>query len=85
MRVVEIEEAPPPPEFNPLGGVAVIARNTWAAIKGREALKIEWDDGPNRTTTRRSSRPARGGGPKARQVVRNDGDFDAGIAGAADG
>ena len=25
-------------------GVAVVARNTWAAIKGREALKVEWDD-----------------------------------------
>ena len=25
-------------------GVAVLARNTWAALKGREALSIEWDD-----------------------------------------
>lgn len=25
----------------------MIASNTWAAIKGREALKIEWDDGVN--------------------------------------
>ena len=25
-------------------GVAVLAKNTWAAMKGREALKIEWDD-----------------------------------------
>ena len=33
--------------FNPLGGVAVIARNTWAAMQGRKALKIDWDDGPN--------------------------------------
>jgi isoquinoline 1-oxidoreductase beta subunit len=28
-------------------GVAVIANNTWAAIKGRDALKIQWDPGPN--------------------------------------
>ena len=41
------EGTPPPAKFQPLGGVAVIARNTWAAIKGREALKIDWDDGPN--------------------------------------
>jgi isoquinoline 1-oxidoreductase beta subunit len=47
VRVVEIPGTPPPSEFWPLGGVAVIARNTWAAIKGREALKINWDDGPN--------------------------------------
>lgn len=26
------------------GGVAVLAKNTWAAIKGREALTIVWDD-----------------------------------------
>ena len=25
-------------------GVAVIARDTWTAMKGREALKVEWDD-----------------------------------------
>jgi isoquinoline 1-oxidoreductase beta subunit len=28
-------------------GVAVLADNTWAAIQGREALDIQWDDGPN--------------------------------------
>jgi len=28
-------------------GVAVVATNTWAAIKGRNALKITWDPGPN--------------------------------------
>ena len=25
-------------------GVAVLARDTWSAIKGREAVKVEWDD-----------------------------------------
>lgn len=35
------------PAFQPLGGVAVLARNTWAAMKGREALVLDWDDGPN--------------------------------------
>lgn len=33
--------------FGPLGGVAVIATNTWAAFKGRDALKVEWDNGNN--------------------------------------
>lgn len=28
-------------------GVAVLADTTWAALKGREALKIEWDEGPS--------------------------------------
>jgi len=35
------------PKFQPLGGVAVIARTPGAAIKGRDALKIVWDDGAN--------------------------------------
>jgi isoquinoline 1-oxidoreductase beta subunit len=46
-RVVRIPESPIPGAFLPLGGVAVIAKNTWAAIKGRDALKITWDNGPN--------------------------------------
>ena len=29
-------------------GVAVYATNTWAAKRGREALKIDWDEGANR-------------------------------------
>jgi len=28
-------------------GVAVIASNTWAAFQGRNALIVEWDEGPN--------------------------------------
>ncbi|MEO6445657.1 MAG: molybdopterin cofactor-binding domain-containing protein [Gemmatimonadaceae bacterium] len=46
-RVVRIPETPPPSGYMPLGGVAVIAKNTWAAIRGRDALKITWDHGPN--------------------------------------
>jgi isoquinoline 1-oxidoreductase subunit beta len=33
----------------PLEGIAVLADNTWAAIKGSQALEIEWDLGPNQT------------------------------------
>ncbi len=47
VKVVVIDPPPIPSEFEPLGGVAVIARNTWAAMQGREALKATWDDGPN--------------------------------------
>jgi len=46
-KVVTIPGTPAPYKFGPLGGVAVIANNTWAALKGREALKITWDNGPN--------------------------------------
>lgn len=45
VKVVELKSSPLPADFNPLGGVAVIARNTWAAIQGRKALNIDWDHG----------------------------------------
>ncbi len=31
----------------PLGGVVVVAKNTWAAIKGRDALEIVWEKSRN--------------------------------------
>ena len=37
--------AKPPYGFQALGGVAVIANNTWAALQGRKKLKVEWDLG----------------------------------------
>jgi isoquinoline 1-oxidoreductase beta subunit len=46
-RVVRVPGAPLPGGFLPLGGVAVVARNTWAAIRGRDALQITWDHGAN--------------------------------------
>ncbi|HUQ80131.1 MAG TPA: molybdopterin cofactor-binding domain-containing protein [Gemmatimonadaceae bacterium] len=46
-KVLHIPESPIPTGYNALGGIAVVAKNTWAAIKGREALEIVWDDGPN--------------------------------------
>ena len=47
LKVVEIPAFAGAPAFQPLGGVAVVARNTWAAMQGRAALEIDWDDGPN--------------------------------------
>ncbi|MDH3533158.1 MAG: molybdopterin-dependent oxidoreductase [Gammaproteobacteria bacterium] len=46
-HVLQLPDSTSPPLFNPLGGVAVLADNTWAAQQGREALEIEWDRGPN--------------------------------------
>ena len=44
-RTIPIDPFIPPHHFQPLGGVAVIADNTWSAFKGRDQLKIEWDNG----------------------------------------
>jgi len=84
LKVVEIEASAPPAQFNPLGGVAVVAANTWAAIQGRRALKVVWDDGPNagydsvafKATLEEAAR-------KPGKVVRDNGNVDAAMAGAA--
>jgi isoquinoline 1-oxidoreductase beta subunit len=43
--VVEIPRFSGVCKFQPLGGVAVVADTTWAALKGRAALLVEWDPG----------------------------------------
>ena len=84
VRVVEIEASAAPAEFNPLGGVAVVARNTWAAIQGRKALKVVWDDGPNGSYDSAAFKATlEDAARKPGKVVRNDGDLDAAMAAAA--
>jgi isoquinoline 1-oxidoreductase beta subunit len=46
-KVIRMPDGTSPPSYNPLGGVAVLASNTWAAQQGQAALRIEWDDGAN--------------------------------------
>jgi isoquinoline 1-oxidoreductase beta subunit len=75
IKVVEIKPSPAPAMFNPLGGIAVIARNTWAAIKGREALKIEWDHGPHAAYESVAyKKTLQDAARQPGKVVRNDGD-----------
>ena len=45
VQIVEIPAPTFPLAFQPSGGIAVVADNTWAAIQARKALKIVWDDG----------------------------------------
>ena len=46
-QTVTLDTFKPPHLFQPLGGVAVIADNTWAALQGRKKLKVDWNDGPH--------------------------------------
>jgi isoquinoline 1-oxidoreductase subunit beta len=77
-KTLTIDTVKPPHQFQPLGGVAVIADNTWAAFKGRRNLKIEWDSSPNSVY---NSGPYRkileATSQKPCKVVRNVGDVDA--------
>src|SRR6202161_2784697 len=82
-KVIEAQGWPWPSKFQPLGGVAVIARDTGAAIKGRDALKIVWDDGPNASydsTAYRTELEEAVRKPGA--VVRDDGDIEAALKSA---
>jgi isoquinoline 1-oxidoreductase beta subunit len=48
LDVFEIEGPKPgEPYFILASGVAVVATSTWAAMRGRDALVIDWDRGPN--------------------------------------
>jgi len=83
-KVVTLDGAPPPSAFRPLGGVAVIASNTWAAIQGREKLKLTWNDGPNASydsVTYKAALVASASKPGT--AARNEGDTDAALKGAA--
>ncbi len=66
------------------GGVAVVAENSWAAIEGRKALEIMWEEGPAATESSDSLRAQfLANAAKPGKVVRNDGDADAAIVRAA--
>lgn len=67
-----------PRVFGHLGGVVVVANSTYAAIQGRNALKIEWEASPNAdydsvAYTKAMSETA----AKPGKVARNQGDVDA--------
>ncbi|WP_046862106.1 xanthine dehydrogenase family protein molybdopterin-binding subunit [Microvirga massiliensis] len=84
VKVVKIDRPAVPSEFQPIGGVAVIARNTWAAIRGREKLKITWDDGPNAGYSSDSYKAElEAAARKPGKVIRNEGDVDEAMAKAA--
>ena len=82
--VSDVVEMPPPSApafFNLLGGVAVLASNTWAAEQGRKALQVEWDEGANssyNSAAYKDSLIASASAPGAAVLERGDVDGDAG-------
>ncbi len=56
-QTVALDTFKPPHMFQPLGGVAVIADNTWAALKGRKSAegRVERRPARRRSTPTRSS------------------------------
>ncbi len=86
--VVKTVQLPPfkqPHLFQQLGGVAVLADSTYAAMQGRKKLKIDWDLNPAHSnfSSENYKQQLFGSVHKPGKVVRNRGNFDAAFAGAA--
>ena len=77
-QTVTIPTFKPPCVFQPLGGVAVIANNTWAAFEGRKQLKIAWDNGANASyNSDEFKKELQATARKPGKVWRTQGDVDA--------
>jgi isoquinoline 1-oxidoreductase beta subunit len=62
------------------GGIAVLADNSWAAIQGRKALAVKWDEGPAANeSTAELHKQFLSNAAKPGKVVRNDGDADSAL------
>jgi isoquinoline 1-oxidoreductase beta subunit len=83
-KTVLIDPFKPPAAFQPLGGVAVLADNTWAAFQGRKKLKITWDSGANETYDSVAyKKELQDTARKPARVVRNIGDANSALAAAS--
>jgi isoquinoline 1-oxidoreductase beta subunit len=77
-ETIALESFKPPCGFQPLGGVAVIADNTWAAFQGCKKLNIVWDHGVNVTFNSNDfKKQLQDTSHQPGKVVRNEGDVDA--------
>ncbi len=64
------------------GGVVVLADHSWAAIQGRDALKIVWEEGPHAgESTETLRKQFLENAAKPAKVVRNDGDANGALEG----
>jgi isoquinoline 1-oxidoreductase subunit beta len=80
-QTVAIPPFDPPCAMQALGGVAVIADNTWAALQGRQKLKVVWDNGPNATYDSTKYRnELMETSHKPCKIIRNAGDVEAEFA-----
>ncbi|HEX3529041.1 MAG TPA: molybdopterin cofactor-binding domain-containing protein [Thermoanaerobaculia bacterium] len=79
-QVVRVDGLENPTHLLP--GVAVVADSTWAALRGRAALTVEWSHGEDSGTSEllRSFEEL---AAKPGKVIREDGDATAALAGAA--
>ena len=84
VKVVEIQVSVPSAKFHPFNGVAVVAIDTWTAIKARNALKVQWEDGVHGSYDSKSYRAElEQAARKPGKVLREAGDVDGAMSKAA--
>jgi isoquinoline 1-oxidoreductase subunit beta len=80
-QTATIDAFKPPVGFQALGGVAVLADNTWAAVQGKKKLKIEWEKSPHSVWNSDAYRKElQETARKTGKVVRENGNVDAAFA-----
>ncbi len=80
-QTTTIDTFKPPVLFQALGGVAVLADSTWAAMQGRKKLKIEWESSANSSFSSAAyKKELQETARKPGKVVREVGDVDAAFA-----
>lgn len=80
-QTATIDAFKPPIGFQALGGVAVLADSTWAAMQGRKKLKIDWEQSPHSVWNSDAyKKELQDTARKPGKVVRENGDVDAAFA-----
>jgi isoquinoline 1-oxidoreductase beta subunit len=80
-QTATIDAFKPPIGFQALGGIAVLADNTWAAMQGRKKLKIEWEKSPHSVWNSDAyKKELQETARKPGKVVRENGNVDAAFA-----
>jgi isoquinoline 1-oxidoreductase beta subunit len=80
-QTATIDAFKPPIGFQALGGVAVLADNTWAAMQGKKKLKIEWEKSPHSVWSSDAyKKELQETARKPGKVVRENGNVDAEFA-----
>src|SRR6266705_1332705 len=77
-QTVTIDAFKPPIGFQAMGGVAVLADNTWAAMQGKKKLKVDWEKRPHSVWNSDAYRKElQETARKPGKVVRENGDVEA--------
>jgi isoquinoline 1-oxidoreductase beta subunit len=80
-QTATIDTFKPPVLFQALGGVAVLADSTWAAMQGRKKLKVDWEESSHRAFNSGAYRKElQETARKPGKIVREVGNVDAAFA-----